>query len=351
MKFGILATPLYAQRGSERRHVAEHEELVRTAEELGFDVAIAGQHFLGSELRYYQPVPYLTHLGHHAPTMKLLTGIILLSLLNPVEVAEQVATLDVLSGGRAIFGAGLGYSDHEFQAFGVSRKTRVGRFEEALEIIKALWSGEEVSYHGRHFQLDGARTSVLPLQEPRPAIWIGGQSLAPVQRAARLADAWYAPPFPTHEGLRELREAFLEERARVGLPLDGDYAVRRELLIAPTHAEALAGAAARMGMRYATYIKWGLGNDLDAQSGAFGSERAEDIEQRFILGPPEVCAQELARLRDEQGMTHFMFKPSWPEIPNAHAEAMAQLELFGTEVIPLLRANSPSGEPNKEAGV
>jgi alkanesulfonate monooxygenase SsuD/methylene tetrahydromethanopterin reductase-like flavin-dependent oxidoreductase (luciferase family) len=334
MRFGVLSTPVYSAATPPEVQLSEHRELVSTAEQLGFDAICAGQHFLGSELRYYQPIPYLMHLGQSAPTMRLVIGIMLLSIVNPVQAAEDVATMDALTGGRSVCGLGLGYSDHEFEAFDVDRRQRVARFEEGLELMKALWSGEVVDFHGRHFDVSGARPAVRPVQSPRPPIWIAGQSEKAVRRAARLGDTWYAPPFPSHDGLRELHGYFVEEREQCGLEPVTELPVRRELLIASTREHALRDALERSAKRYATYVKWGIGNDLDSTSGSFGPNEINHTEQHFILGEPEACAAELMRLRDQIGMTTFMFKPQWPGLE--HRDAMRQLELFGTEVIPLL---------------
>jgi len=346
MRAGILLTAVHDASTPPAQQVAEHRELVQTAEQLGFDLIVCGQHFLGTELRYYQPVPYLTHMATAAPSMRVATGIILLSMLNPVQVAEDVATLDVVSGGRATFGAAVGYSPREFQAFGVERGQRVARFEEALGLIKKLWSGEEIEHTGAHFRLEGpVRPSVLPAQRPRPPIWLGGQAAGAVRRAARLGDAWYAPPFPTHDALRHLRQLFVEERDRAGLPPAAEFPVRRELLIADSKVEARRGAAMRSRARYRTYLQWGLaqGGDLDDAGGGFGQADDAEAEGRFLLGSPAEVAEGLARLRDEVGMTHFVLKPQWPGLP--HAEAMHQLERFGNEVLPLLsddRALTPA---------
>ena len=298
---------------------------------------VCGQHFLGTELRYYQPIPYLAHMATVAPRLRVATGIILLSMLNPVQVAEDFATLDVVTGGRATFGTAVGYSPREFQAFGVERSERGKRFEEGLELIKKLWSGDEVEHTGAYFQLEGTvRPSVLPAQKPRPPIWIGGQSAPAVKRAARLGDAWYAPPFPTHDALRELVELFAEERELAGLPPATELPVRRELLIADSREEARRGAAFRSEARYRTYLSWGLaqGGDLDQAGGGFAEADEAEAEGRFLLGPAEEVAESLSRLRDDIGMTHFIFKPQWPGLP--HADAMKQLELFGTQVLPLV---------------
>ena len=337
MRYGILLTAVHDASTPPAQQVAEHRELVETSAQLGFDVVVCGQHFLGTELRYYQPVPYLTHMAAFAPAMRVATGIVLLSMLNPVQVAEDVATLDVVTGGRATFGAAVGYSPREFQAFGVDRRDRASRFEEAIELIEKLWSGEEVHHEGRHFQLEaGVKPSVLPVQRPRPPIWIGGQSAPAVKRAARLGNAWYVPPFPTHDALRELRAVFDEERERAGQPPAAEFPVRRELLVADSREEARRGAAMRSRARYRTYLQWGLaeGGDLKDAGGGFAEADDAEAEGRFLLGPAEDVAASLARLRDDIGMTHFVFKPQWPGLP--HVEAMRQLERFGTDVLPLL---------------
>lgn len=343
MKFGILATPVWGRETPPAVQFQQHREVIQLADQLGFEVIVAGQHFLGGELRYYQPVPYLTYLSQFAPRMQVAIGIILLSLVNPVEVAEQVATLDAVTGGKAILGLGLGYSDHEFKAFGIPKATRVKRFEEGLELIKALWTGEEVNFAGEHFQVEGVTPSVLPVQRPRPPLWIGGQGEKAIRRAARQSDAWYAPPFPTHEGLERLRAVFLEERELAGLPLGGDFPLRRELVIADGKAQARRLAAQRSAARYETYLKWGLGERLDQDAEGFGSQADEDIDNRFVLGAAEECAEALDGLRTRLGMTHFMFKPQWPGLP--HAEALKQIELFGAQVIPQLKKAAAQDTP------
>jgi alkanesulfonate monooxygenase SsuD/methylene tetrahydromethanopterin reductase-like flavin-dependent oxidoreductase (luciferase family) len=331
LTFGILPTPIYGAETPYRQQLAEHRELVSTAEQLGFGAMVCGQHFLGSELRYYQPVPYLIYLSQSAPTMTAVTGIMLLSMTNPVEVAEQFATLDAVTNGRSVFGVGLGYSEREFRALGADSRTKVARFEKGLELIKALWSGDEVNYDDGFWTVEGIRPAVLPAQRPRPPIWVGGQSEAAVRRAARVGDAWYAPPFPSHDGLASLRKVFLAEREATGQQADGAFPLRRELLIARTRSEAAEQARQRSRLRYRTYQTWGLSGE---NTPAAQAPDAIDVESQFILGSPDECAERLAALRDDLGMTHFMFKPHWPGLP--HREAMAQLEWFGTAVLPQL---------------
>src|SRR2546428_11016881 len=118
--------------------------------------------------------------------MTLGTGVLLLPLHHPVEIAEQLATLDVITDGHLIFGVGLGYRDVENVAMGHDPKERVGRLIEGLEIVERLWSGEPVAYEGRHFSLRGERISMRPLQNPRPPIWLAPTAARGVQPAAGL---------------------------------------------------------------------------------------------------------------------------------------------------------------------
>jgi alkanesulfonate monooxygenase SsuD/methylene tetrahydromethanopterin reductase-like flavin-dependent oxidoreductase (luciferase family) len=334
MKYGVLLTSIHDGSVPPAQQRREHEDLVRTAEGIGFGLMVAGQHFLGSELRYYQPVPWLTHMAQVAPTMRVATGIILLPMVNPVEIAEQMATLDVLTDGRAIFGVGLGYSKHEFDAFRVGKGERVPRFEQSLELVKRLWSGETVDFDGDWTSVHDARPSVVPVQKGGIPVWIGGQAAGAVRRAALQGDAWYTPPFPTHSQLADLRALYLRTREEAGLSTGTDFPVRRELLIAESREKAFEAAVDRYRARYEVYRKWGLSGENTPIDSA--SQLRDEIEEHFILGTPEECAAALVDLRDRLGMTHFLYKPHW--VGQSHAEAMRQLERFGAEVMPLVEA-------------
>ncbi|MFC7787468.1 LLM class flavin-dependent oxidoreductase [Microbacterium sp. MAHUQ-60] len=335
MKFGIVLTPVYGRETPPDRHVREHQEAARLAQELGFSTVVTGQHFLGSELRFYQPVPYLTALAGVVPEMRLATGVVLLSLVNPIDLAEQIATMDVLSRGRAVLGVGLGYSDHEYGAFGLDRRHRVRRFEESVTLIRKLWSGEPVEHEGRFFQLSIPVPAVQPAQERIP-IWIGGQAEAPVRRAGRLGESWYAAPFCSHEEIRAYKRAFDEERDLAGYDEAIEFPVRRDLVISASRGDAIEDALHRSRARYQTYRDWGLNKGAGGVDTAnYGDLDREQIEQRWILGDASACADQLLALQEETGMTEFVYKPHWQGFP--HLESMRQLELFGEKVMPLVR--------------
>jgi alkanesulfonate monooxygenase SsuD/methylene tetrahydromethanopterin reductase-like flavin-dependent oxidoreductase (luciferase family) len=335
VKIGLLLTSVHDGSTSPTRQIDEHRRLVTMADELGFDLMVAGQHFLSPSLRYLQPIPYLAHLAALAPTMRTATGILLLPLLHPVQVAEELATLDALTSGRAVLGVGIGYADEEFQNFGVDRRTRVRRFAESLEVIRAVWRGNPFHHDGEFWTIDAPENAVRPVQVAGPPVWIAGQTEAAVRRAARLGDAWYVPPFPTHEQLLALRRVFLEEREVAGRGPESEFPVRRELFIAPSPAAAMASIGEQVRARFETYVDWGMRQGTDVAPG-FTEATEAALASRFILGPPERCAEQLSRLSTEAGMTTFVLKVQWPGLEPQ--ESLRQLELFGEEVMPLLGA-------------
>src|SRR3989449_10104140 len=170
--------------------------------------------------------------------MTLGTRVLLRPLHPPVEIAERLATLDVITDGHLIFGVGLGYRDVENVAMGHDPKERVGRLIEGLEIVERLWSGEPVAYEGRHFSLRGARISMRPLQNPRPPIWLAANGDAGVRRAARLGDAWLMNPHAKLATLERQLELFRAARRQLGRPAAIAAALIKECSAAPRRARA-----------------------------------------------------------------------------------------------------------------
>jgi probable F420-dependent oxidoreductase len=179
--------------------------VAREAEAAGFDALAFTEHPIPSER-------WLTSGGHDAldpfialawaaaatERLRLLTNITVVPYRNPFLLAKTVATLDALSGGRAILGAAAGYLKSEFRALGVDFDERNDLFDEALDVLVAAWSGEPVTFEGRHFRADGNRLVPRPVQRPHPPIWIGGNSARARRRAAEKAQGWM--PFANPPG-------------------------------------------------------------------------------------------------------------------------------------------------------
>src|SRR4051794_24442340 len=162
--------------------------LVRAADRLGFDSLTKTAHYSAHLFQMLQLVPMLARFTAEAPRLRLNAGVVLLPLLSPLHVAEEFATLDVMSGGKVILGVGLGYRDVEFKAFGAPRQDRARRLEDNIVAIRRLWTEDKVTMPGRagHFDLDGASCSLKPRQKPHPPIWVGAFADRAIERAARL---------------------------------------------------------------------------------------------------------------------------------------------------------------------
>jgi len=138
------------------------------------------------------------------------TSVLLLPLHHAVRVAEDAATIDILSNGRFDLGVGIGYRPQEFSGFGLTPKTRAGRMDEGLEIIRALWRGETVNFQGRHYDVRDAKLAPLPVQDPMP-LWVGGFAPASARRAAKYGDGYVGTG-----DMATLVAVYREELARLG---------------------------------------------------------------------------------------------------------------------------------------
>ncbi len=131
----------------------------------------------------------LTYAAALTTTIRVGVSVLVLPVHSPIHVAHRVATLDYLSGGRAVVGVGLG-RDHHYQEFHIPRDRRVRRFREAVELMKALWTEPTVTYQGQIFALENGVMGPKPVQKPHPPIWLGGGHPDALKRAAAIADGW-----------------------------------------------------------------------------------------------------------------------------------------------------------------
>ena len=167
---------------------AEVLDQIAWAETIGYDDVWLTEHHFTDDGHAPSPLLQAAAIAARTKTIRIGTAVLLLPLYHPVRVAEDGATVDILSRGRFELGVGIGYRVEEFAGLGISRAERAGRMNEGLEIIRRLWEGESVTFHGKHFHVEGARLSPLPVQ--RPPIWVGGFGPAAVRRAARLGDGY-----------------------------------------------------------------------------------------------------------------------------------------------------------------
>jgi probable F420-dependent oxidoreductase len=176
--------------------------VARAAEDSGYESLWAGEHIVLPDPqrppspmapgdRMLDSLTTLTFAAAHTTAIRLATGIIILPQRNPVVLAKQVASLDVLSNGRVILGVGAGYLEPEMTAIGVPMRGRGERTDEYIEAMQALWSMEKPSYEGAYVSFNGVDAHPRPVQRPGPPIVVGGQSMAAHERAVTYGHGWY----------------------------------------------------------------------------------------------------------------------------------------------------------------
>jgi len=265
--------------------------------------------------------------------MRVGATVLLLPLLNPVDVAEQVATLDVICEGRFIFGAGLGYRDEEFEAFGAQAKERVPRFTESLELIKRLWTEDRVTHHGRFFHLTKARMALRPVQKPYPPVWFAANNDAAVERSARLADAWVINPHARLDVLERHMALYKKAREAAGKSMPAEMPIIKELYVAPDRRAAVQECRPFLEAKYKAYGSWGQDKALP-EGDSFDVGFDELVRDRFIIGDPDDCVREIRRYASALGANCFIFRIQWPGMEQA--KVLRSIELLATRVFPEL---------------
>jgi probable F420-dependent oxidoreductase len=165
---------------------------------------------------YWEPFTVMSYLAGITSRITLGTSVVVLPMHNPFEVAKQVAEVDQLSGGRFVFGVGVGWFEEEFEVLNQDYRNRGRRTDEALELMQHLWRDEPVTFKGRYYACENAHFGPKPVQRPRPPIWVAGRSRAALERTVRYGDAFH-PARPTYEYMAEARaelDQLLAEQGR-----------------------------------------------------------------------------------------------------------------------------------------
>jgi alkanesulfonate monooxygenase SsuD/methylene tetrahydromethanopterin reductase-like flavin-dependent oxidoreductase (luciferase family) len=326
VKFGILLDHQYERGDDVGARVGELVELTQHIRDLGFD-AIFGVHHYLSSLSTPQPLPLLSRLVDHSGTMQLGTGILILTLGHPVHWAEEIATIDQMSGGRFVLGIGSGYRDDEFDSFGIERRTRVSRMNESLEVMQQLWTGEKVTHHGKHFNLNGVSCSVLPVREGGPPVWVGANGPIAIERIAKQGLPWFAPSNVRRNWAVGNLHDYLEHRKAAGFPTEGIVnPIQRDLCLADSFDEAYALAGEQVKQTYGEYVQYGMDY--------FDSQWEGIKEKALFFGSPDDVSAKITDFADA-GYNYFVFRTQWLDFPIERSAEI--LERFAREVMPRFR--------------
>jgi alkanesulfonate monooxygenase SsuD/methylene tetrahydromethanopterin reductase-like flavin-dependent oxidoreductase (luciferase family) len=331
MKLGVFLMPQHPRTADPVRRFHECLEQARLAREAGFDAVAAGHHYVSPPYQSLQNLPLLARLAGETGRMDLVLSIMLLALLNPVQVAEDVATLDIMSEGRVVFGIGLGYRDAEYEAFGVAKRDGVPRMLESLGLINRLWTEDGVTHEGRFFQLHGATSTIRPVQKPGPPIWIAANADAAVARAARLGYAWFVNPHAPLATIERQWQLYQQAAAAAGHGLPGTRPIALECHVAPTREQALSIAQPFLAPKYTAYADWGQDKVLPGHE-SFRVGFQQLAQDRFLLGTAEDVIEQLEERVKRLRSNYVILRVSWPGM--GHATVMQVIERLGVEVLP-----------------
>jgi probable F420-dependent oxidoreductase len=272
-------------------------DFARRVDELGYHMGTFGHHSFAPEIGDPSaPFALLSAVAMHTKRLKLGTGVYLAPLHHPVTLAEQAATLDQISGGRAVLGVGIGYRPNEYQGFDLDFGTRAARLEEALQIIRTGWSSGRFEFDGKHFQIPPSAVHPHCVQHPHVPILVGGSAPAAIRRAARLGDGWFALPQESLDVMQEQVETYRRACREYGR--EPYVCLMRNAWIAPTLEQVEAEWMPKMIEFHKTFSDARASKDDVVIERLLAGESfaiEEYIRARAIAGTPQMCIDEIVR--------------------------------------------------------
>ena len=312
MKFAVLQFFSWPERRVELATVyARALDRIEIMDRAGYDaVWLAEHHFSG-----FSVCPSVHMVGTLAAArtrrLRIGTGVSLAPFYHPLRLAEEVALLDLLSGGRVNWGAGRGFARVEFEAFGVPPEESAARFRETVEIVLRAWTDERLSFSGEHFRIDGIEVLPKPMQRPHPPVWLAASSDSAIDWAAGRGFSILMDPHSSAAEIGRKRRRYAERLAAAGFSEAGrDIPVAR-LVALGRNAEA-AAAVARSG------AEWMVNSYLGAQhrpvmQGSFTPDGVDPIRRYLddviLHGTPDAVVDQILRLRDEVGLDYLLCAP------------------------------------------
>ncbi|WP_245905872.1 LLM class flavin-dependent oxidoreductase [Mycolicibacterium palauense] len=313
-------------------------DLIVESERMGFDQAWLTEHHFVDDGYSPSLFPIGAAIAARTNRLRIGTFLLLLPLHNPVRVAEDTATLDLISSGRFDLGVGLGYRRAEFDDQGVPARERAGRMQESLPIVRRLLSGETVTFSGKYNTLREIRISPPALQRPHPPIWVGGTAPKAVARAATMG-AHFLSGGP---GSAKLYDDAL--RANGHDPRDFHVAATIPTYVAPTRAQAWEIAARPLRYMAAGYLQWtceargetaGL-SALPTVDEIISRQSMDFFGEDMLVGSAQDVIDQIETYRSQSRLTHLVAATALPGMPSDRIRA--GMELFARDVIPHFRA-------------
>ncbi len=301
-------------------------EVVDTAAAGGFTACYFPEHHLRDDDYVASPLTLAAHVTGRWPSLRVGTGVALPALHNPLTMAEQLATLDIASGGRLhVVGIGLGNIPAEFAALGIPHGEMVRRFVGAIDVLRRLWRGETVTAAAGTLQLDGARLGPRSPHHDEAPLAVGAMSDRGVRRAARLSLPWLTDPMQSLEQLRRWADLYWDEAGPTGRVI-----LMRQAWPAATRDQAVQAWWPHARDQIFTFS---IGHDrLPSEAGLKEVRRPEDIElgqfePRYLLGPPAAIVEDLEQMAASLGASEVVVRVGFGSGPPhaAVVDAVGQL--------------------------
>jgi alkanesulfonate monooxygenase SsuD/methylene tetrahydromethanopterin reductase-like flavin-dependent oxidoreductase (luciferase family) len=313
VKFGVLQFFSWSRRIPLEEVYERAFQRIAIMDETGYDTVWLAEHHFNT----YSVCPSIhlmgTWVAARTKNLRIGTAVSLAAMYHPLRLAEEVALLDVLSGGRVNWGVGRGFDAAEFRNFGVPIEESSERMHEAAEIVMAAWAPGRLNYRGRFWQFEGVEVLPKPAQQPHPPFWMAATSPESIEKAAAKGYSILMDPHASHAEIGRKRRLYFEALAKHGHPTEGRVLPTARLLaVAPT--DAAAAEAAREGAR------WTLGSYAGPVSGRHGRQGGIDtrhdkdpvdryVDEVIIHGSPARVVDEVRRLREEIGLDYLMCAP------------------------------------------
>jgi len=339
VSFGMFVENMYTASDDISSRLSEHREQVALARNAGFKSIVFGQHMLAEPIHMLAPIPHMASLISESGEMNIVAGVLVLPLLNPIVIAEDLASLDWLCGGRLTMGVGLGYRDIEYEALGVAKATRVARFNEVFEAIRANWtSTDRWSYRGKYFSYDGLPPGLKPMQRPYPPVWFAADVESSVKRAGRWGAAWYVSPRASLDTVRNLLPTYRASLVEHGHDLPKVFPMRREAVLAVSDAEAAEIAVRHLQTQLRLYESWGQYRGMPDAGERNIAFSAKDIPDTYLVGTPEQVGDLIETYAEQVGVNHIVLRMQWPGTPQS--VVLRSIELVGERLIPRFQATA-----------
>lgn len=277
-------------------------EVAERADEAGLDF-LSVPDIISRPVPRFDGLTYAAALAARTKRITIGTDVVMVPFRHPIELARRITTVDIISSGRFVFGAGLGWIPKEFEDVGIPFKERASRTDEILHVLKRLWTEPSVTHEGKHFRFRDVIVEPKPARKPHPPIWIGGASEASIQRAIKLGDGWGGYVWGIDDPakwVQKIRECLKEEhrdpktfylsfRVDANINPNRDKAIEEARLFWESQKDSIEGGGVKTGAHDLSHHLENTGRsfeDLKVKKGAFGTpeEVVERIKEFNAMG-------------------------------------------------------------------